>query len=139
MRRWLTPFLAAIVVLAVGYVGLWWWAERELAQGFTTWASTSQANGWKVSSDAPERGNWPLAATLTLTDLSLSGGDEELPGGLAWHTERLVIEVSLLHPRVVVIKALGAQRLRASMLPEVPYTAEELHALVPLQLGAPPR
>lgn len=139
MRRWLIPFLAAIVVVAVGYVGLWLWAERELAQGFRQWAATSQASGWKVTSAAPERGNWPLAATLTLPDLSVSGGDEEFPGGLAWHAERLVIELSLLHPRVVVIRALGAQRLRASVLPEVPYTAEELHALVPLQLGPPPR
>lgn len=139
MPRWLIPFFAAIVIVAIGYVGLWLWAERELAQGFTRWAATSQASGWKVSSAPPERGTWPLAATLTVPDLSLSGGDEEVPGGLTWHAEQLVIELSLLHPRVVVIKALGAQRLRLSVLPDVPYTAEELHADVPLQLGTPPR
>lgn len=138
MRRWLMPFAAAIVILAIGYVGLWLWAERELAHGFTQWAATSQASGWKVSSAPPERGRWPFAATLTLPDLSLSGGDEEVPGGLTWHAKQLVIELSLLHPRVVVIKALGAQRLRLSILPDVPYTVDELHADVPLQLGVPP-
>lgn len=138
MRRWLIPLFAAVGILAIGYVGLWMWAEHELAQGFTTWAATSQSSGWKVSSAPPERGKSPLAATLIIPDLSLSGGEDEVPGGLTWHADRLVIELSLLHPRVVVIEAQGAQRLRLSMLPDVPYTADELEALLPVQVGTPP-
>lgn len=139
MRRWLIPFLGAIVVLAIGYAGLWLWAEHELGRGFSRWAAAGRSSGWQISCAPPRHGTSPLAATLVVPDLTVAGGDDQIPGGLAWHAERVVIEVSLLHPRVVVVRAHGAERLRFSGLPDVPFTANDLHALVPLQLGEPPR
>ena len=138
-RRWPIPILFAALVLAGSYVGLWLWAEHQLDQGYARWASLSRAQGWNVASAPPREGTAPWAATLLIPDLVISGGDAEIPGGLEWRSDRVVIELSLLHPRVLVIRALGAQRLRLSSLPEVPYRARDFHAEVPLQAGEPPR
>jgi hypothetical protein len=138
MRRALKPFLAAILILAAGYAGLWLYAEHQLEQGFHAWAEASRANGWKVSSAEPRQGTSLLAAILIVPDFSVAGGDDQVPGGIAWHAERVAIEVSLLHPRVVVVRAEGQERLRFSAVPEFPFSAGELRALVPLQLNAPP-
>ena len=138
-RRWPIPVLLAGVVLVGSYVGLWLWAERQLDQGFTRWAAVSRTQGWNVASAAPKRGTSPWAATLLIPNLSIAGGEADIPGGLEWHCDRVVIELSLVHPRVVVIRALGAQRLRVSGLPEVPYHASDFHAQLPVQLGEPPR
>jgi len=137
-RRWLAPMLAAAAVVAGGYAALWFWAEHQLQQGFSDWAAETRSEGWKVSSSTPEPGTWPFAATLTVPDLSLAGADPDIPGGLSWHAERVVIELTPLHPRVVVIEPQGAQSLRLSTLPELPYAADELRAFLPLRLGAPP-
>jgi hypothetical protein len=138
-RRWTIPILLAVLVLAGSYVGLWLWAEHQLDQGFRQWAALSRTQGWSVASGAPQRGTSPWAATVMIPDLVISGGDAELPGGLEWRSDRVVIELSLGHPRVVVIRALGAQRLRLSGLPEVPYRAGDLHAELPLRIGEPPQ
>ncbi len=139
MRRVLIPFLVAILVLAAGYAGLWLYAEHELAQGFHQWTEASRSNGWQVSSARPRQGTSPLAAILIVPDLSVSGGEQDIPGGLVWHVDRVVIEVSLLHPRIIVIRAHGRERLRLSAMPELPFTAKQLRALLPLRFGEPPR
>ena len=138
-RRWPIPVLFAVLVLAGSYVGLWLWAEHQLGEGFTRWASLSRAQGWNVASSPPQQGTSPWAATLLIPDLVISGGEADIPGGLEWRSDRVVIELSLAHPRVVVIRALGAQRLRISSLPEVPYSARDFHAEVPLDAEQPPR
>lgn len=138
MRRALKPFLAAIVILAAGYAGLWFYAEHQLDRGFHDWASASRAEGWQVSSAEPQHGAWPLAAILIVPDVSVTGGEDQIPGGLAWHAQRVLIELSLFHPRVVVIRAEGRQRLRLSALPDLPFSAGQFRALVPLSLNAPP-
>lgn len=138
-RRWPIPVLLAALVLVGSYVGLWLWAEHQLDQGFTRWTATSRSQGWSVASAPPQRGTAPWAATLLIPDLVVSGGEADIPGGLEWRSDRVVIELSLAHPRVVVIRALGVQRLRISGLPAVPYRAADFYALLPLQVGEPPR
>jgi len=135
MRRWPVAGLAVLVLLGGSYLALWLWAERALERGFAKWQAASRLQGWTVGSAAPELGSWPLVATLTVPDFSVSGGDADIPGGLAWHAERLVLALSLRHPRELAIEAWGAQRLRLSVLPDIPFTSKQFRGVLPLPAG----
>jgi hypothetical protein len=57
-------------VLLVAWVGLWWYAEGRMQAGITHWVSTASANpNVKFTYASLARGNSPLAATVTVTDL----------------------------------------------------------------------
>src|ERR1700759_5702941 len=95
-RLWIIP-AAIVVLLAAAHTLYWFWAERQLQDGFAAWLQARRGEGWTVkTSGPPVRGGWPLAATLTAPDLALQGGDTDVPGGVQWRAERLVLLVSLL-------------------------------------------
>jgi len=85
------------------------------------------------------RGGWPLAATLTVPGIELKGGDPEIPGGVAWGADRVTLRVSLLRPGVLDVAAGGMQHIRFADNPEVPYTADRLRVVLPLQPDAAPQ
>jgi hypothetical protein len=130
-RLWLLP--VALIVLAIGAHALFWrWAEQRLTAGYAAWAAERRAAGWAVQAGPPVGGGWPLAATLAIPNLSMQGGESDMPGGFSWSAERTVLRVALLRPRALSIVAEGAQRLRVAESPEIPYTADRLEAVVPL-------
>jgi hypothetical protein len=126
-----------VLVLLAGHALYWRWATQRLDQGFLTWAADRRAHGWVVRAGEPGRGGWPLAASLTVPGLHVEGGQSDIPDGFAWDAERVRLSVQLLQPRSLAIAAEGAQRLRLSNLPEIPYTADRLHADIPLEPGVP--
>jgi hypothetical protein len=117
----------------------WRMAERNLEDGLAAWIAEYRASGWTATVGQPVRGGWPLAATLTVPEVLLMGGDPDIPGGLTWRTDRLVLRVALLQPGLLEVASEGAQRLRLAGGPEIPYAAEQLHMALPLQPGAPAR
>ncbi len=135
-RLWIilaaTPF-----VLATGDTLYWYLAERNLAAGFNAWVAERRAQGWTATTQEPTRGGWPLAATLTVPQALLKGGDAYFPGGLTWNAERMVLRVALWRPGSLEIAVNGPQRLRLANGPELLLTAERLHIVVPLQADAP--
>jgi hypothetical protein len=49
MRAVIKFLLGLILVLAIAWVGLWWYAEGRLQNGFEAWADTQATAGWKIS------------------------------------------------------------------------------------------
>lgn len=139
MRRWLwTVPLAGVLLLAAAHFAVWRYASSQLDAGFAAWLAQRRAAGWITSMGAPEHGGWPLAATLTVPDIALRGGDPDIPGGLDWSADRLDLRVDLLSPGTLEVRAEGAQHLRVADNPDIAYTADSMIALLPLEAQTPP-
>jgi hypothetical protein len=133
-RRKLWIILLAVPLLLLAADTLYWQiAVRNLEDGFVAWVRQQRAAGWTEANKAPVRGGWPLAATLTVPAVSLAGGSPDIPGGLAWSVDRLVLSIALARPDQLRIAAEGQQRLRFSGNPEVSYTADQLDVVLPLR------
>ena len=139
MRRTLILLFAVIAVLVVAHTLVWRWAVQRIEGEFANWVTAERAEGWTVTSGEPMRGGWPLAAQLTVPDLSITGGAADIPGGLAWSADRLVVGVALAHPRLLTMDVEGTQRLRFSVAPEVSGVADRFRVTIPLDPGTPPR
>jgi hypothetical protein len=131
-RLWLL-LIVLLLAVAIGDSLVWHFAVQQMRSGLDDWVAVRRATGWSVSTATPAAGGWPLAATLTLRDVALQGGAPDIPGGLAWRAESVVLRLAVLHPQVLRIEAEGAQHLRMSDAPDIPFTAAQLRMLVPLQ------
>ncbi|HET8996278.1 MAG TPA: DUF2125 domain-containing protein [Acetobacteraceae bacterium] len=140
--RWRSLGLSAfalLVLLAAGDAVYWRIVAGQLDSGFRAWIAAQRAAGWTVRGTPPRFGGWPLAATLTTTRISLSGGKLDFPGGMDWDAGRLVLRVALLHPEQLQAIPSGVQHLRLGTGPAIPFTAGTMQAVVPLQPDQPPR
>ena len=131
-RLWII-LLAAPLLLLVADTLYWRIAVRNLEAGFAAWANERRVTGWSEAHETPAPGGWPLAATLTVPAISLAGGNSEIPGGLAWSADSLVLHVALLRPGLLRIAVNGRQRLRLGRNPEVSYSADRMDVELPLQ------
>src|ERR1700733_5348580 len=131
-RLWIVLLVAPLLLLAADtlYLRI---AVRNLEAGFTTWANERRATGWSEAHGTPIRGGWPLAATLTVPAMSLAGGSSDIPGGLAWSADSVVLRVALPRPSLLRIVATGTQRLRLAESPEVSFNADRMDVELPLQ------
>jgi hypothetical protein len=132
--------LAVLLAIAVGAHTLAWrWATRQLETEFALAMAQRRAFGWTVRHDAPVRSGWPLAAQLRVPGLALAYDGPDLPGGLSWSTERLLLTLSPLHPRTLRLRADGQQSLRLAGSPDIPFTADRCVLSLTLEPGVPPR
>jgi hypothetical protein len=131
--------LATPLILVAADAFYWRMTERSLEDGFAAWLGERRAAGWTATTQPPVRGGWPLAATLTVPGIELKGGDPEIPGGVAWGADRVTLRVSLLRPGVLDVAAGGMQHIRFADNPEVPYTADRLRVVLPLQPDVAPQ
>lgn len=134
MRR--KTYLGLIAIVALLFVAdllFWHAAARRLESGFQAWVTDGRQHGWTITSSSTELGGWPMAATLTVTDLAIAGGEPVVPGGIFWDTKRLVLRVDLLSPWVLDLEPIGVQRLRVADGPELPFVADTMHATVALE------
>src|SRR5579872_3265649 len=138
-RRFWIILLATPFVLAAADTLYWYIAERNLQTRFSAWLDERRAQGWTVTTEAPQPGGWPLAAMLTVHRAALKGGDPPIPGGLAWRADGLVLRVPLWRPRTLEIAAHGEQQLRLGDGPMIPFSADRLNIAIPLEAGALPR
>ena len=139
MRRWpWIALLAGVLLLAATHFAIWRYEVGQLDAGFAGWLAARRAEGWHASTATPEPGGLPMAATLTVPDLRLEGGEPEIPHGLAWRAERLELRVDLFSPATLVVNATGAQHLRVGAAPDIAFTAESMVAQLPLTAGVPP-
>jgi hypothetical protein len=136
-RRLLIGCLAALAVLAAVHTGLWWFATGRLEDELTAWQAQNRAAGWTAAAGSPARTGWPLAAAIEVPDLTLAGGETDIPGGLSWRAAHTELAVALLRPRQLRIRLNGQQHLRLSELPEFAFTAEQFELTVPFDPGAP--
>ncbi len=129
MRRrvWI---LTAAVLAALPLVDtiLWQMAVRRLEAGLEAWATRGREAGFTVSHGRTAAGGWPLAATLTISDMAIGGGNPLLPGSASWRAPAVVLTVALSDPRFLEIEAEGTQHLRWPGLPDLEVTAGRLVA-----------
>lgn len=136
-RRLLLLGMLALVALGAGHAVLWRSMASQLEAGWQSWVQLRRAQGWRVEHGPPQRGGWPLSATLAMDRLRLEGAAATLPGGLALAADRLVLRVTLPRLDQLVVEFPGQQRLRLGEA-EIPFTADSLVAVVPLEPGTPP-
>ena len=136
MRRLSLAALALVVVAGVGHTLAWRWADQRLRSGFAAWVGQRRAEGWTVRSGVPESGGWPVAARLIVPDLSLAGGQPDIPGGVEFGAGRAVLAVAFLRPRVLTVSFGSAQHIRFGSAPDIPFHADRLQASLPLIQGA---
>ena len=130
--------LLGLAALVAAHALLWRWTGDRIEAGFEAWARIRRATGWQVQHGPPQRGGWPFAATLRLPDFRLAGGAATVPGGMDWQAESLVLRV--VPPRLdrLVVEARGRQRLRLAAT-EIPFAADRLEAVLPLEADVLPR
>lgn len=134
MRRWLWGIPAALLVAAaLADTAVWYFTVQQMRDGLADWVAARRASGWTISAVAPAAGGWPVAATLTLRDVELSGGKADIPGGLSWRADRVELRLAPRDPHVLRIETAGLQHLRLSDAPAFEYSATRLELLVPLQ------
>lgn len=129
MRRGVRIMLPSALLIAViaGHTALWVSATDHLKSGFAAWVAQRRAAGWQIEAGSPARGGWPLAATLTIPDLSLSAGPADAPGRIAWRADRVVLSLSVRHPDLLGIDVDGTQTARVLPAPAQSFTADQFH------------
>src|SRR5262249_21564536 len=137
-RSWWTILLAAPLVLFAAATLYWWVAVRSLEHGYATWEDAARGAGWSVQHGPPVPGGWPRAATLALPQLSFGRAGTDVPAGLAWSAERVVLRVELAWPGHLNATVVGQQRLRLPGIGPIPYTADLFDLELPLHAGAWP-
>jgi hypothetical protein len=132
-RRWLWFLLLAVPLLLVAADTVYWHVvEQNLASGFANWRAMQRSAGWQVEAGEPTRGGWPLAATLNVPGVAMTGD-----GGIRWSMVRLQLRVELWRPATLIASAHGTQRLRIGEAPEVAFTAKQMALAMPLQPETP--
>ena len=136
-KRVLAPLL--LLLLLGGHTLLWQWAERALEQGFADWQTSRRGLGWRIASGPALRAGWPLRARLVLPDLVVSAAPPAALVALEWGASRAVLDVSLLHPRLLTVEISGQQRVQFGGSPPIPLRADRTALAIPLDPNAPPR
>ena len=139
LGRFLFGVLVLLAALVAGQSLLWRWSTGALAESFSDWAIKHRAQGWTIRHETPERSGWPFAARLSIPRLSIaSPGDETSGQGLGWAAEALTLTTPLPLPGALRLEATGQQALRIGAT-QIPFTASSFQALLPLEVGQPPR
>ncbi|MCA3363500.1 MAG: DUF2125 domain-containing protein [Roseomonas sp.] len=139
LGRLLFGVLILLAALVAGQSLLWRWSTGALAEGFSDWVVQHRAQGWRIRHETPERSGWPFAARLSIPRLSIeSPGDETSGQGLGWATEALALTTPLPWPDALRLEATGQQALRIGAT-QIPFIATSFKALLPLEMGQPPR
>lgn len=137
-RLWIVLPSVAMALIAAHTAG-WLAATHYLEASFDRWAAHRRASGWHVEAGAPIRGGWPLAATLTLPDLTLDAGPADAPGHVEWRAAEVVLRLSIRDPRMLEIDLAGRQTVCVAPGPSLAFTAEQLRIEAPLgRAPAPP-
>jgi len=126
-----------MICLAVGDYVACRVLQTRMQHAYDGWVDTMQRQGWTVHTGRVTSQLTPLGASLVLGDVSVDGGRAVLPGGLSWHAERLVVSISLAHPRRLQIAPEAEQQLRLAASPPLVMSSDSLVASVPLGAGRP--
>ncbi|HKM64583.1 MAG TPA: DUF2125 domain-containing protein [Acidisphaera sp.] len=137
MKRVSTALLLIFAVALVGEFAYWRVAVDRLQTGFDDWAAARTRAGWTIRAGKPVAGGWPLSATLTMPDVTLSATGATLPVGVSWHADKASLSVDLFSPTHLRIEPDGAQSLRFGDGPAIPYEADRLTVSVPLNEPGP--
>jgi hypothetical protein len=137
LARWIMRggvMLAAL--LALDWLGCHWLLGRMQVE-YAQWQLAAESQGWRVSNEHVAGGGFPFGATLKISELTLSGGQALVPGGLDWHAQRVVLSLSLLRPWLLDVAPQGQQTVRVATGQTMVLNADTLLGQVPLGGGRP--
>lgn len=134
---WRWPLTVLLVFLAAGHAMLWHVSTRQLEQSFAQWLDMQRQAGWTVEAGAPIRGGYPLSARLFVPEVRLQGLGAAIPPAIAWQAQQLTLGVAIWQPHKLIISASGAQSLRLGSGATLPFRADYVHLVLPLETGFP--
>jgi len=96
-------FLVLLLILAgAGYLGLWWWAEGQMADALTQTVKNITANGlYTETDDGITRGTSPLTASATLSNVRLTLQDPKIPGGITITIPQIGLFINASQPTIL--------------------------------------
>jgi hypothetical protein len=137
-RRRLLPRGTMLVLLILGGFSVYWYVvARQVSEGYLAWVAARQAEGWTISGAGPTLAGWPQIGGIAVSEFRIAGGEPDLPGGVSWQTDRLLVGLDLLHPDHVDVLASGVQRIGRQSGPGVAYTTDLTRLRIPLRSPAP--
>jgi hypothetical protein len=136
-RKHLVIALAIAFLLLAGDVIYWGIASSRLRAGYQDWLAARGAEGWHVESAPVSIGGWPRAATVTVSNLTLSHSAPDIPGDMRIASGGLSLSVSLLHPADLSLSLTGPLHLQIGDAPEVVVTAAYSLLSVPMVQVSP--
>jgi hypothetical protein len=138
MRRglWLLAIAVPVLVL-IGDVAYWRYAVQQLQAGLHVWLAERQDAGWKTTGGETSSGGWPYAAILTVSGLTLQGGDPAIR--LRWSAAWIDLRIDLWRPNVLEVAFRGTQQLHLDDDAGIFVNADQLQASLPLAFGEPSR
>lgn len=105
---------------------------RRAHAAFDHWSQVMTDQGWTVHTGPVTEDGMPFGARLTVRDLTVSGGQAMVPGGLYLRSAQIVLSLPLISPFRLTVEAPGRQDCRLASLPPVAFEAENLTATVKL-------
>jgi len=72
MRAVIKFVLTLILVAAIAWIGLWWYAQTRIQNGFEAWAEQQATHGITVAYSSLQRGTSPTEALVTITGLTIT-------------------------------------------------------------------
>jgi hypothetical protein len=94
MRGLFRFLILLIVVLAIAYLGAWWYVQGRMAEAFRAQEQILRQAGWTVSHGATTRGTSPLAATFSVADLAVT------PPATGMATPRITLPNIMMRARI---------------------------------------
>jgi hypothetical protein len=90
-----------VVVLAIAWVGFWWYAQGRLESGFNAWADGLAAQGWKIGYATEQRGTSPASAVLRFTNLTVTSPPDAQGLNGTFTLPTLALRIDALNPLVL--------------------------------------
>jgi hypothetical protein len=138
-RRLLAVLILLLILAAAGWTGLWYVVAGRVAANVMAWEQRQRAEGWTITQGPPRRVGWPMAAGVSLPDITISGGASYLPGGLAWQAGGLTLALDIRHLNRLYWGVTGRQSIRVAQGPAIPFQAARCAGQVALFPGDRPR
>ena len=124
-KYWL--LLAAIPLLLAGVDVIYWQiASTRLNAGLQGWIDARHAEGWDIKIGRTSTGGWPLAATMTLSNVTMRHAGADLPGLVNWASAGISLSLSLYHPTELKIDLVGPQHLQLGAVSDLIITGETI-------------
>ncbi|HYZ21391.1 MAG TPA: DUF2125 domain-containing protein [Rhodopila sp.] len=138
MRRrvWLV-LLVFVAVLAAGDWAYWQMATQRLRQAINQWEDDLRAKGWEVGAGALSDSGWPVAARVSVANLTLRHGPQTVPGLIEVTAPVVTLSLPVIQPAEPRVIIDGPVHVRVDGLQDMVVTADQLVLGIRLRRSGP--
>jgi hypothetical protein len=102
MKNFARLLVLLLILVAASYLGLWWWAEGQMADALTQTVKNITANGlYTETDDGITRGTSPLTASATINNLRLTIQDPKIPQGITLTIPSVALFINASQPTLL--------------------------------------